>query len=280
MKKVFLVLLILSIFSVNAYAVDINDWMRGDGSDVIKGTTVPSDLDTVTQNYLQDPLDRLLTETKNGCALSYTSANVVTIAVGEVACYNSTKTIKRFRRNTATTTVDLSAAGVGGLDTGSEAASTWYYIYAVADAEATTFTVIASASATAPTGITYFRLIGAILNDGSSDILRFNQRGKRVYWDAAIRELTAGASAGYADINCASSIPTNARLGIFIVEQPSSAQSIYVRCNGNSGDSIIINRGECIVVFECPTDASQIIEYKVTANTVDRIDCLGFEYDD
>ena len=170
MKKI-VALFIMAIFiASNCYAVDINEWKRGDASIPVKGTDNISDADTLISNYIVDPLDRLLTNYRAGCQLAYTSATTVTVQIGEIVCSNSGGTARRMRKNTSTTTVVMTTAGVGGLDTGSEAASTTYHVYAVADADATTFTAVCSTSATTPTGITYFRYLGSFYNNSSRNI--------------------------------------------------------------------------------------------------------------
>jgi hypothetical protein len=69
-------------------------------------------------------------------------------------------TVKKLRVSTSVTT--LAAANI---DTGAFAAATYYYIYATADAAATTPTFVISASASAPTGYTYYRKIGWFYNE-------------------------------------------------------------------------------------------------------------------
>ena len=71
------------------------------------------------------------------------------------------------RQNTANTTVTWA-----DIDTGAEAASTTYYVYAVADADATTATFMVSANSSTPTGATYYKKIGSFYNDSSSNIDR------------------------------------------------------------------------------------------------------------
>jgi len=72
--------------------------------------------------------------------------------------------------------------GAGGLDTGAEAASTWYAIYVIADTTGVASPAITySASFVAPTLTgTYdvFRRIGAVKNNAASNFLAFIQRGK------------------------------------------------------------------------------------------------------
>jgi len=78
-------------------------------------------------------------------------------------------------------TIDITASGVNGLDTGSEVALTWYYIYLIDDG--VTPAGLLSASPTSPVlpGLyTKKRLVGAVLNDGSSDFVEFHQQDKTV----------------------------------------------------------------------------------------------------
>ncbi len=158
----------LFLFVNNVNAID--DWKQGTGTAGVTGTQNVSDLDTTVASYIVDPLDKLLTNYRTGCQLAYTSATTVTVQIGEIVCSNSGGTARRFRKNTSTTTVVMTTAGVGGLDAGAEAAGTRYYIYAVADADATTFTAICSTNAATPTGITYFRYLGSFYNNASSNI--------------------------------------------------------------------------------------------------------------
>lgn len=147
-----------------------NQWMRGNGTNAVQGDEAGGGalLDNNIIAYLQDPLDRLLANYQEGCKISYTSASSVTIATGEVACANAGDTIHKMRQNTSVVALDLTTK----LDTGSEANSTRYYVYAIGDADATTFTGIISASASAPTGAnyTYFKQLGSFYNNSSGNI--------------------------------------------------------------------------------------------------------------
>lgn len=69
-------------------------------------------------------------------------------------------------------TNDDPANSTSGLDTGSIAGSTTYYVYAVADQSAVKpFTVSYSTSASAPSGTTNYRLIGRIRTDANSNFV-------------------------------------------------------------------------------------------------------------
>lgn len=86
-------------------------------------------------------------------------ADTISVSPGVVWVANGAQSFRLPRRNTAAVPVEASS-----LDTGSMAVG-YYYIYAVADSAATTFTVKISASASAPTGLTSFELIGWFYNE-------------------------------------------------------------------------------------------------------------------
>lgn len=81
---------------------------------------------------------------------------------------------------------NASTVGVNGLDAGSLAASTWYYIYIISNGATCNSLVSASASApTLPGGYTSFVRIGARPTDASAIFLATYQAGARAdYWTA------------------------------------------------------------------------------------------------
>ena len=83
-----------------------------------------------------------------------------------------------------TFTIDLGSNGaVNKLDTGSIAASTVYYLYLISNG--TTTGGLASTSATSPTlpsGYTYSCRVGAMITDGSSNLYRTRQAGRKAQY--------------------------------------------------------------------------------------------------
>jgi len=73
----------------------------------------------------------------------------------------------------AAKTAALDASGAGGLDTGAAANATRYYIWAIAKADATSALMysVSATSPTMPSGYTYKRLLGAVLTDGSANLI-------------------------------------------------------------------------------------------------------------
>jgi len=76
---------------------------------------------------------------------------------------NTTATLGSLTLNTAT-------SGAGGLDTGTIAASTFYYVYTVVSNNA--IKLVASTSAISPTGFTQYKKVGAFYTDTSSNIFK------------------------------------------------------------------------------------------------------------
>ena len=207
------------------------------------------------------------------------------------------------RRNTATVTITLPASGASGnsLDTGNAAISTWYHGYAVADADATTFTGICSASASAPTGYTYFRYLGSFYNNASDNIALFYWSGNgsdvTIMWDIPIN-ITTTISAGSwsaGATSCAAGMPSTSTYAIFGVSATNTtgsgalAVSTVIRPDGatgatNSSDGVYFyfedagtdrpNIGGQLMAM---TDSSQEIDYYNAAGvTAMRIDIQGF----
>ena len=137
----------------------------------LAGTTAVSDVDAyITQN--NESLDRLefLARWKGRIISNSSSPNdQLTAEAGAIAIPDSAGTVVRWRRNTASTTITWS-----DIDTGAEANSTTYYIYATADVDETTYRFKISASSTAPSGITYYRKIASFFNDSSGNITKIS----------------------------------------------------------------------------------------------------------
>lgn len=90
----------------------------------------------------------------------------------------TTLTGRNVRHNSVSLTINGTTTGANGIDTGSLAASTWYYVYLISDG--TTIAGLLSASATSPTlptGYPFFTRFGAVRTDGAIKLYRTIQRG-------------------------------------------------------------------------------------------------------
>lgn len=147
-------------------------------------------------------------------------------------------------------TADLTTSGAGGLDTGSEASSTWYYLFAISDTSGTNpDAVLLSTSATSPTlpaGYDVFARLGAAYNDGGSDLVPFTQDGPVALYDARQALLsTSSDSGGFVDVDASALAPAGCRSILVHAEAEGDGSSAAVvttalRRNGASGAGAVI----------------------------------------
>ena len=123
-----------------------------------------------------------------------------------------------------------SGSGNGGLASGvSIATNTWYHVHAIVVSGSVDIgfdTSITAANLVANNSASAFRRIGAVLTDGSSNILNFIQDGDEFIFKAQINNLSAG-SPGTSRLTQTVSTPlgveTRAILGIIAVVSGSNA---------------------------------------------------------
>ena len=188
-------------------------------------------------------------------------------------------------------TVDITDSGANGLDTGSEASNTWYFVWVIYDPINQVEAGLLSESSTSPTlpsGYTRKRLIGTIKNNASSSFMETWQYGsgrhrKYIYIDSK-KHLDNGTATSYADLDCSKYISPISNLGIFNLEGESSTSSdkkAKIRPNGTSVDYThrlsFYKYGSSSV--HCPTDDNQVIEYYVDSDSQADIFIVGYEED-
>ena len=126
--------------------------------------------------------------------LRMNGGSTVQLAAGAVIGASAGRSIMT---TTAPLVANVTITGIGGLDTGSEAADTWYYIYLLRNPNDGDLQLLLSASESSPTlpgAYTQFRLIGAVYNNSSSDFVEFVQHGRAVSRTAIT--IFSGASLG------------------------------------------------------------------------------------
>lgn len=177
----------------------------------------------------------------NGLQLSYTSATTVTVAAGQ--CRDSSNQFDITLG--ASTVIDAGVNGVNGLDTGSLANSTLYYVYIISDSRSfNTPKLLLSTSATAPyvpAGYDILRRIGSVRTDGSAHFLKFYQSGsasqRKYTWDAPISVLSGGNSTTFAAVDLSGAVPAlaNCRVGIISSFTPATAaNAATIRPSGSA----------------------------------------------
>ncbi len=155
--SILIITLILGVSS-NAWAID--EFLKAQPADTIN----PGTIGTVIR-VNNEAIDRFFTYGRFDCKITYVAAAQVNVGSGSIVCSNAAGTVRKLRTNTSTVNCTWS-----DLDSGVEQSSTTYYLWAVGDTDATTFTIKISTSSTAPTGVTYYKRLGSFYNDASSNI--------------------------------------------------------------------------------------------------------------
>jgi len=233
--------------------------------------------------------------------INYTDANTITLLAGSRVRSSDDTTDIIFASDR---TCVLNASGENGLDTGSEAVSTWYHLYAIYNPTTLTSALVfstvneaVSGSITLPSGFTKKRQLKfSVRNDGSSNIIPFTflQNGKILYraksgdggsgWSSVTLTLGNGlTSTTYADVSCSGLIPPTSRLGI-ITGYSNAGDVLFLKQKGSpSTDEVAVaqvgSNGVAVSFYgmEVATDASQAIQYKKSAGIGNiGLGCAGY----
>lgn len=91
----------------------------------------------------------------------------------------------------------VEGTNAGGLDTGTVAADTFYYLFAIYNPTTQTGDALFSASKTSPTlpsGYTKKKYVGCVLTNGSANIVGFRQVGNRFYYSSQFFDIPSGTA--------------------------------------------------------------------------------------
>ena len=147
------------------------------------------------------------------------------IDVGAGACRDDGNAANIVLAATLTKRLDAAwAAGAnqGGLDTGSEANSTWYHVFAIRNPATLAVDALFSTSVSAPvmpSGYTQKRRLGAVRNDGSGNLLAFVQRGEEFWWKDPPLDVdtnNSGSSAVLATLTVPTGLRVKAMVSAFV----------------------------------------------------------------
>lgn len=151
------------------------------GSSYASGNAIPDSTDG-TNSYPVDPIIENNADVAVGSAaadnlpiFSRLSVSEVDLVAAPGVPQTLRATLNDLRQYTAASplTIDLTVSGLGGLDTGSESSSQWYYAYCVPALLPGSLGAVASVSppSVGPTGFPIWSYICAFYNNGSGDIV-------------------------------------------------------------------------------------------------------------
>jgi hypothetical protein len=154
------------------------------------------------------PPTAIATGRKIGVLGAYASAAIIVITADELVLKDSSGAA--FLAEAVNVSPSLATAGANGLDTGAEAASTWYYAWVIYNPTTGTVAGLFSTSATAPTmpaGYTYKALVSAAYNDGSSNIIPYQQTGRQIAYRTFRNLVTNGGAVAETAIALTAFVP-------------------------------------------------------------------------
>jgi len=137
-------------------------------------------------------------------------------------------------------TLDITASGDLGLDTGAEAGSTWYYLWVMSDGTTTTGRLSTSASAPTMGSNTYKGLVGAVYNDATPDFVDFHQRDRQVSIPPTTT-LSGGGATTFTALSLGNVIPPEAVIayGLLVHTTINAAQVVLAPFSDGKGQVIV-----------------------------------------
>ncbi len=184
-----------------------------------------------------------LASTRNLVAQNNATApdSKVDVTADEVVLRNSAGL--NYSAQSVNVTIDMgaTAGNPNALDTGAEAASTWYYVWLIYNGTAVAGLFSASSSApTLPTGYTYKALVGAVRNQSTSNFLKFVQADRHTFQDATnVFTAKAAAAANTYEILAGADL-SGAADGAFRNLVPPIARTVQGIAGGTAGESSMV----------------------------------------
>jgi hypothetical protein len=166
--------------------------------------------------------------------IKVTGIATATVAADQVVMTTGTAYITK----AISVTLTLSSSGANGLDTGSRAAATWYYIYAIYNPTTDTVACLASTSSTAPTmpsGYTFKARIGVIRTAaGGTNLMGTYQFGRRVQYVVGLSSTTMARLVIDTAVSGTYSTTAPTLLSVSVADfVPPTASQITIMVSGN-----------------------------------------------
>lgn len=171
---------------------------------------------------------------------------------------------------TSPITIDITVSGIDGLDTGSEASDTWYFVWLIKHTDGTVSGLLSlsSTSPTLPAGYTKKRRLGSIRNDTGSDIIPFAQNGnanRRTYSYLSIitsrQPLSGGSSEPIAAVDLSSFVPPTTQTANIFANQGGAVAALLL-LNDVTGNAIeLLSSGQASSYNDFPITSSQTMAY-------------------
>lgn len=220
-----------------------------------------------------------------GARLRYVNASTVSIGTTGDHSYAASSYHVASLEWSDLLTASLASSGAGGLDTGSEATSTWYAVHVIGDKAGNNApAAMLSLSATVPTlpiGYDVFRRVGWVRNRSNGNLLRFCQTGngldRWIDWDASDGQyvISGGSANSWTPVSTASYVPSTANFIriVFYLDTGVAGGDNYlnIRRSGGSGDyhdyyspGVATNGDYFTLAATAYVDDSQSLDYAIS----------------
>lgn len=140
-------------------------------------------------------------------------------------------------------TAGISVSGTNGLDTGSAAGSTWYYVWIISNGRTTA--ALLSTSATSPqlpSGYTHKALVSYARTDGSGQVLNFTHVDHNYRWGARMPVVSGDVPPTWTTVNLLGMVPPNkervVNLAVDTGGFDNSNIEVRIRTKGSNDDGV------------------------------------------
>jgi hypothetical protein len=242
-----------------------------------------------------------------GCTMTWASNTTITVSAGQLRDSTNMYDINvgnylginpSVTANT-TTTLNMTVNGVNGLDVGTFAASSTYYVYVVADSTGYNQPCVIASLATQPylpLGYSIWRRVGQFISNSSTHIILFYQTGtksQRTYqYDAPIILSLSGSTTPVA-VALTASVPNLFVVPVYLsatLNPATAANSASIQPTGGTGFPVVISAPVASAIqkfapfritpaFNTATPAELSISYETTSGS-DALTLSVIGYDD
>jgi hypothetical protein len=164
----------------------------------------------------------------------------VVINAGGVTVRNGSKLLQLFD---VSLTISITESGANGLDTGAEAANSWYYIWVIYNLSTATIAGLLSASSTnpvMPSGYTYKSMVGAVRNDASSNFVVFSQTNEEFSYSARRARSGTVSNNSYSLISIDDIVPASSGMikSVLFGVTSTGEMAVYFSTDGTNAKTI------------------------------------------
>ena len=212
-----------------------------------------------------------------GLTFSASSGTTLLVGVGQATDSNNIINLPL----TTATTLNTAVNGANGLDTGTLAVSSSYYVFVIGSstnaAPTATLLSLSSTAPLLPKGYDSFRRIGSIITNsggGLNNIYMFGNNSHRIYFYDFADSFSFTTTTGYVAKSFTSFVPATAQIIKFnyLYTPATAGNSVLVRTTGSSSVGNISITGNVAAqvtagIADFNTNTSQSLDFKFTSGS-------------